>query len=92
MSSEEEAGRYWGPGIFLTTAPRDHNYSLTAQVVYWAGGIDLQDRGDPLVIKTARFFDLAASVQKTVCIQTMYERDKLRRSPMLTPTLLIQPD
>lgn len=85
LSSEEEAGGYWGPGVFLTTTPRDHDYSLTAQVVYWAGGIDLQDRGDPLVIKTAWFPDLAASVQKAVCIQSMYERDRLRRSPMLAP-------
>ncbi|GAB0209719.1 hypothetical protein GRJ2_003437600 [Grus japonensis] len=85
LLSEEEAGGYWGPGVFLTTTPGNHNYSLTTRAAYWAGGIDPQERGDPLVIKTSGFSDLAVSVQKAACIQAMYERDVLRRSPMLAP-------
>lgn len=30
MLSEEEARGFWGPGVFLTTTPGDHNYSITA--------------------------------------------------------------
>ncbi|GAB0207183.1 hypothetical protein GRJ2_003183900 [Grus japonensis] len=85
LLSEEEAGGYWGPGVFLTTTPGNHNYSLTMRAAYWAGGIDPQERGDPLVIKTSGFSDLAVSVQKAACIQAMYERDVLRKSPMLAP-------
>ncbi|GAB0182736.1 hypothetical protein GRJ2_000738900 [Grus japonensis] len=85
LLSEEEAGGYWGPGVFLTTTPGNHNYSLTMRAAYWAGSIDPQERGDPLVIKTSGFSDLAVSVQKAACIQAMYERDVLRRSPMLAP-------
>ncbi|GAB0208766.1 pol-like protein ENS-3 [Grus japonensis] len=85
LLSEEEAGGYWGPGVFLTTTPGNHNSSLTTWAAYWAGGIDPQERGDPLVIKTSGFSDLAVSVQKAACIQAMYERDVLRTSPMLAP-------
>ncbi|GAB0210313.1 hypothetical protein GRJ2_003497100 [Grus japonensis] len=85
LLNEEEAGGYWGPGVFLTTTPGNHNYSLTMRAAYWAGGIDPQERGDPLVIKTSGFSDLAVSVQKAACIQAMYERDVLRTSPMLAP-------
>ncbi|XP_075604452.1 uncharacterized protein LOC142601014 [Balearica regulorum gibbericeps] len=85
LLSEVEAEGYWGPGVFLTTTPGDHNYSLTMRAANWAGSIDPQDRGEPLVIKTSGFSDLVVSVQKAACIQAMYERDMLRRSPMLAP-------
>ncbi|GAB0206095.1 hypothetical protein GRJ2_003075100 [Grus japonensis] len=85
LLSEEEAEGCWGPGVFLTTTMGDHNYSLTMRAANWAGGIDPQDRGEPVVIKTSGLSDLAVSVQKAACIQAMYERDMLRRSPMLAP-------
>ncbi|KAK4824891.1 hypothetical protein QYF61_021131 [Mycteria americana] len=85
MLSEEEAGGFWGPGVFLTTTPGEHNYSLTARAAYWAGGIDPQERGEPLVIKATGSSDLVAAVQKAACIQAIYERDELRKSPMLAP-------
>lgn len=40
MLSEEEAGGFLGPGVFLTTTAGDHSYSITARVAYWAGGIE----------------------------------------------------
>lgn len=82
---DEEAGGYWGPGLFLTTKPGGLNYSLTAQAVYWAGGIDPQERGEPLEIRATGYSDTAAAVQKAACIQAIYERDELRKSPMLAP-------
>uniref|UniRef100_A0A8B9NYL3 Uncharacterized protein n=1 Tax=Apteryx owenii TaxID=8824 RepID=A0A8B9NYL3_APTOW len=85
LLSEGEAEGYWGPGVFLTTPLGNHSYSLTARAAYWAGGLDPQERGDPLVIETTGFSDLVASVQKAACIQAMYEREALRRSPMLAP-------
>lgn len=89
MLNEEEAGGFWGPGVFLTSLPGDHHYSLTARVAYWAGGMDPQERGEPLSIQTTSYTDLAEAVQKAACIQAMYNRDELRKSPMSAP---IDPD
>uniref|UniRef100_A0A8B9J1F9 Uncharacterized protein n=1 Tax=Amazona collaria TaxID=241587 RepID=A0A8B9J1F9_9PSIT len=89
MLSEEEAGGFWGPGVFLTTTPGEHHYSLTARVAHWAGGIDPRERGEPLSIQAASYSDLAEAVQKAACIQAMYNRDDLRKSPM---TAAIDPD
>ena len=85
MLSEEEAGSYWGPGVFLTSMLENHSYSLTARVAYWAGGIDPQEREEPLEIKATGFSDLAALVQKAACIQATYERDTFRKSLMPAP-------
>ncbi|KFQ42709.1 hypothetical protein N333_00184, partial [Nestor notabilis] len=82
LLSEEEARGFWGPGVFLTVAPGDHNYSLTARAAYWAGGIDPQERGDPLIIQTNSLSELITSVQKAACIQAIYERDPTKKSPM----------
>lgn len=59
---------------------------MTTQAACWAGGRDPQETGDPLVIKTSCFSDLAMSVQKATCTQAMYERDVLKRSPTLAST------
>lgn len=48
LLGEEEAGGHWGPGVSLTISPGDHDYSLTAGAVHWAGSAEPQDRGDPL--------------------------------------------
>ncbi|XP_071891101.1 uncharacterized protein [Anas platyrhynchos] len=85
MLSEEEAGGFWGPGVFLTTTPGDHSYSITARAAYWAGGIDPQERGEPLEIRATGYSDLAVAVQKAACIQAIYERDEFRKSTMLSP-------
>jgi len=85
LLNEEEARGYEGPGVFLTTTLGDHNYLLTLRSAYWAGSIDLQDRGEPLVIKTSGFSDFVTAIQKAACIQAMHERDVLIRSPMLDP-------
>jgi len=85
LLNEEEAGGYWGPGVFLTITLGNHNYSLTMRAAYWAGGINPHDRGEPSVIKTSGFCDLVTSVQKATCILEMHERDVLIRSPMLAP-------
>lgn len=63
--------------------PGQGNHLLTAHAAYLVGGIDPQDRGDPLVIKTVEFCDLTASVQKAVCIHAMYKRGLVAESPML---------
>uniref|UniRef100_A0A8B9EKY0 Uncharacterized protein n=1 Tax=Anser cygnoides TaxID=8845 RepID=A0A8B9EKY0_ANSCY len=85
MLSEEEAGGFWGPGVFLTTTPGDHNYSITAWAAYWAGGVDPQERGEPLEIRATSYSDLAVAVQRAACIQAIYERDEFRKSLMLAP-------
>lgn len=45
-----EASGFWGPDIFLNMIPGLENHSLTTHAAYWAGEIDLQDWGYPLVI------------------------------------------
>lgn len=87
--SEEEAGDSWGPGVFLTTMPGDHNYSLTARAAYWAGGMDPRERGEPLEIRATGYSDLFAAVRKAACLQAMYDREEFRKSPMSAP---IDPD
>ncbi|KAM9510009.1 uncharacterized protein ACIB01_019668 isoform 1-T2 [Guaruba guarouba] len=89
MLNEEEAGGFWGPGVFLTTMPGDHHYSLAARVAYWAGGLDPRERGEPLSIQTTSYSDLAEAVQKAACVQAMYNRDDLQKSPM---SATIDPD
>lgn len=74
-----------GPGVFLTTTPGDHNYSITAQAAYWAVGIDPQERGEPLEITATSYSDLAVAVQKAACIQAIYESNEFRKFPMLAP-------
>ena len=51
MLSEKEAGGYWGPNGFLTTGDRRAPWSLTQRAAYWAGGIDPQERGEPVIIQ-----------------------------------------
>jgi len=50
LLSEREAEGYWGPGVFLTTGDRRAPWSQTQRAVYWAGGLNLLERGDPLAI------------------------------------------
>ena len=63
MFSEKEAEGYWGPGVFLTTGNRQAPWSLTQRAVYWAGGLNPLERGDPLAI-TGTVDQLVESVQK----------------------------
>jgi len=87
---EREAEGYWGPGVFLITDdPRDP-WSPTQRAVYWARGLDLLERGDPLAI-TGTTDQLLESLQKAACLQMMYDRElkPYLSSPML---LLIDPE
>uniref|UniRef100_A0A8C6YPD6 Uncharacterized protein n=1 Tax=Nothoprocta perdicaria TaxID=30464 RepID=A0A8C6YPD6_NOTPE len=68
------SGGFWGPGVFLEEGFPDDNRSITAQVAYWAGGIDPRERGEPLVIKFRGLSGLSEAMQKAVCIQAMYDR------------------
>jgi len=88
MLSEDEVGDSWGPGVFLTTIPADHCYSLTARAAYWAGGMDPRERGEPLDISKG-YSDLSAAVRKAACLQGMYDWEEFQKSLMLAP---IDPD
>ncbi|KFV00196.1 hypothetical protein N340_03542, partial [Tauraco erythrolophus] len=85
LLSEDEAEGIWGFCVFLNTTPGNHVYSLTARAAYWAGGINPQERGDPLIITTKGLSDLASSVQKAACVQAIYNRKLGTRSPMSAP-------
>lgn len=64
--SEEEAGGYWGFGLFC---PQVAEIMIILQLCGWytrAGGTYLQDRGDLLVIKTTAFSDLTDSAESSL--------------------------
>ncbi|XP_075302410.1 LOW QUALITY PROTEIN: uncharacterized protein LOC142365467 [Opisthocomus hoazin] len=86
LLSEREAEGYWGPGVFLTTGDRRAPWSLTQRAAYWAGGLNLLERGDPLAV-TGTTDQLLESVQKAACLQMMYDRELKPNlsSPMLLP-------
>lgn len=52
-------------------------------------GMNPRERGEPLLIQITSYSDLAEAVQKAACIQVMYNRDELQKSPMSAP---IDPD
>ncbi|XP_040434397.1 uncharacterized protein LOC121080446 [Falco naumanni] len=87
MLSEDEVGDTWGPGVFLTAILGDHCYSLTTRAAYWAGGMDPQERGEPLEIRAKGYSDLSAAVRKAACLQAMYDREEFRKSPQLIASL-----
>ncbi|XP_071587777.1 uncharacterized protein [Heliangelus exortis] len=86
LLTEQEAGGFWGPGVFLNTGDRHAPWSLTQRVAYWAGGLNPLERGDPLAIK-GEVDQLVESVQKAACLQMMNDRmlDMRFSSPMLLP-------
>ncbi|GAB0209392.1 hypothetical protein GRJ2_003404900 [Grus japonensis] len=80
---EEEAQGYWGPGVFLTVDDEREPWSLTQTVVYWAGGLDPLERGDPIAIPTPGVSQLTESIQKAACLQLMHDRCLVPRQPSL---------
>uniref|UniRef100_A0A8B9M0A1 Uncharacterized protein n=1 Tax=Accipiter nisus TaxID=211598 RepID=A0A8B9M0A1_9AVES len=72
LLSEKEAEGYWGTGVFLTTDDHRAPWSLTQRAVYWDGGLNPLERGDPLAI-TGTVDQLVESVQKAACLQMMYD-------------------
>lgn len=73
LLSNDEAGGFWGPGVFLSGGP-DGDRSLTSRVAYWAGGVDPREREEPVTIRIRRLSELSEGVQKAACIQAMYEK------------------
>lgn len=73
LLSNDEAGGFWGPGVFLSGGPDGHQ-SLTSRVAYWAGGMDPRERGEPVTITIRGLSKLSEGVQKVACIQAMYEK------------------
>lgn len=49
LNGEETRG-FWSPGVVLNSDPKqpDHPHSVTCWVAYWAGGVDVLERGEPL--------------------------------------------
>ncbi|GAB0208962.1 hypothetical protein GRJ2_003361900 [Grus japonensis] len=84
--SEEEAQGYWSPSVFLTIDNEQEPWSLTQRVVYWAGGLDPLERGDPIAILTPGVSQLTESIQKAACLQLMLDRRLVPRQP--SPMLL----
>ncbi|XP_052631213.1 uncharacterized protein LOC128136111 [Harpia harpyja] len=71
----DEADGFWGPGVFLNAgpAPPDDPRSITSRVAYWAGGIDVLERGEPLLIPIKSLNELSTAITKAACIQAMHE-------------------
>ncbi|XP_040434380.1 uncharacterized protein LOC121080427, partial [Falco naumanni] len=80
LLSEKEAKGYWGPGVFLTTGNQNAPWSLTQRTAYWAGGLNLLERGDPLAI-------VGTVDQLVKSVQMMYDLELKPRheSPMMMP-------
>ena len=47
LLSDDEAGGFWGPGMFLSEGPA-RNPSIPSRVAYWAGGWTLRRGGNLL--------------------------------------------
>ncbi|OPJ67375.1 hypothetical protein AV530_011660 [Patagioenas fasciata monilis] len=73
LLSNDEAGGFWGPGVFLNGGP-DGDQSPTSRVAYWAGGVDPREREEPVIIRIRGLSELSEGVQKAACIQAMYEK------------------
>ncbi|XP_071585765.1 LOW QUALITY PROTEIN: uncharacterized protein [Heliangelus exortis] len=86
LLTEQEAGGFWGPGVFLNMGDKCAPRSLTQRIAYWAGRLSPLERGDPLAIKGG-VDQLVESVQKAACLQMMNDRklDMRYSSPMLLP-------
>ncbi|KAM9591119.1 uncharacterized protein ACIBXB_006056 [Morphnus guianensis] len=86
----DEANGFWGPGVFLNAGPTppDNPHSITSRVAYWAGGIDVLERGEPLLIPIKSLNELSTAITKAACIQAMHER-----SPLNVPiSAIVDPD
>uniref|UniRef100_A0A8B9NK43 Uncharacterized protein n=1 Tax=Accipiter nisus TaxID=211598 RepID=A0A8B9NK43_9AVES len=75
----DEANGFWGLGVFLNAGPAspDDPHSITSRVAYWARGIDVLERGEPLLIPIKSLNELSTVITKAACIQAMHERDPL---------------
>lgn len=51
--------------------------SITSRVAYWAGGIDISERGEPLLIPIKSLNELSTFITKAACIEAMHEHDHL---------------
>ncbi|XP_064032420.1 uncharacterized protein LOC135192963 [Pogoniulus pusillus] len=72
--TEAEATGYWGANVFLTTGNRSGPWSLTQRAVFWAGGFDSKERGEPLVLRGG-MNQIMENVQKAACLQMVYDRE-----------------
>uniref|UniRef100_A0A8C3K6U7 Uncharacterized protein n=1 Tax=Calidris pygmaea TaxID=425635 RepID=A0A8C3K6U7_9CHAR len=76
MLSQDEASRHWGPGVILNLGPdpADTPHSITSRVAYWAGGVDILERGEPSLIPIESLSELPTAITKAACIQAMQEK------------------
>ncbi|XP_066063745.1 uncharacterized protein [Chamaea fasciata] len=65
--TEQEAGGYWGHGVFLTTGDKCDTWSLTHCAAFWARGINPLERGNPLATVSTPD-QLLESVHKAACL------------------------
>lgn len=63
---------FWGLGVFLSDKPAC--YQSMSRAVYWAGGVEHRERGEPIIIQVKGLSESAEGVQKAVCVQVMYGR------------------
>lgn len=61
--------------VFLNAGPDPLNdpHSITSREAYWAGGIDILERGEPLLIPIRSVDELSTAITKAVCIQAMHK-------------------
>ncbi|KAK4820512.1 hypothetical protein QYF61_000091 [Mycteria americana] len=73
--SGDEVNGYWGLGVFLNLGPNpiDEAHSITSRVVYWAGGINALDRGEPSMIPIRSLSELSTAVTKATCIKAIHQ-------------------
>ncbi|KAK4820000.1 hypothetical protein QYF61_017379 [Mycteria americana] len=73
----------FGDSVFLSDGPAG-NQSITSQVAYWAGVIHLKEEEESVTIRIRGLWELAEGLQKSACIQAMYERGQ-QGIPMAAP-------
>lgn len=86
MLDSKEANGYWSPGIFLNAisdSPED-SHSLTSRAAFWAGGINVLERGEPLLIPSRSINEFSTAFTKAACIQAMHQHDSTD-APISTP-------
>lgn len=70
--------------------PPKVSHSLTGRVAHWAGGIDVLERGKPLLIPIKSLNTLSAAFTRAACIQAMHQCDSTDapNSAPVTPAML----
>lgn len=80
--SERRRSKDIGVLVFFSTIEDEWEpWSLTQTVLYWTGGLDPLEKGDPLVLPASGVSQLTKSIQKAACPQLMRNKHLVPHQP-----------